>query len=236
MFTEVRRAVKRWYSLPGPKELGRADCDALQSRDFTPDIDDDVYTWESWDEEVKTRFPIRYFLNKTLVWMWQRSIGRGIRHASEVVYWMKCHTLRSHRFHLLDLRQPPGSGGDRYTHGYLDPCDKITYACFNSLLEYWNEDGRDKLKFYSTDPEFADKPDFRKPYEEMQALLDFWLVERKRDEDKMGELIHDAFEKKTDRVEYRRLMDEYSKLKDKREADLQNALKRLIDVREYLWN
>jgi len=51
------------------------------------------------------------------------------------LYWVKCHTLKSHRFHLLDLRQPK-THYQAYRYGFLDTDYCILYACFNLLTDY----------------------------------------------------------------------------------------------------
>jgi len=47
------------FKLPSPKELGRSDYNALPMRNFNHN---NMYTWEDYYEELKIKYPIRYFI------------------------------------------------------------------------------------------------------------------------------------------------------------------------------
>lgn len=97
------------------------------------------YTWEDWEEEMKSKHPYKYFLFETVP-----------DHASYIfnkidrkIYWLQSVTYKKQ--HLLDLRQPKNRGGFlEYRYGYCDPRQKFIYAVFAILQLYMDEMGGEK--------------------------------------------------------------------------------------------
>src|SRR5271166_6608125 len=97
--------LQKLFKIPGPIELGRSKHDALPSREWTPDVEG--YCWEDYDEEIKRLFPVKYFIANKVGDFIRYSIWLPItRPITDAIYWLKCYTLKSYRYHMLDLRQP----------------------------------------------------------------------------------------------------------------------------------
>src|SRR5579863_10256158 len=122
------------FRLPTPSELGLCkdtEHNALPMRFLTSDAGP---TWEDWQEIVKKNYPIRYFLAEELV-PWIRQKYR--KYVTDPIYWIKCHLLPKHRYHLLDLRQPKSKHEGRpYRYGWIDSDTQMLYALFNILNNF----------------------------------------------------------------------------------------------------
>lgn len=126
-------SIKKLFKLPTPTELGK-------ETDYLPlDClnDDNKYSWEDYDRDVKRLYPIKYFLNDTLP-DWFRSIKDPF-HA--VYNFIKYNFIPKYRYHILDLRQPKNSDEDyydcdSYRYGYSDVRQRMLYAAFNLLTEH----------------------------------------------------------------------------------------------------
>ena len=100
--------LKKIFKLPSPQDLGRSDCNALPSRNFTPDCEG--YTWEDWREEVKKKYPIKYFFSETMVDFIKYNMYYPIyRPIKDTKYCLVSHLVPGRRYHILDLRQPKGN-------------------------------------------------------------------------------------------------------------------------------
>lgn len=158
----------KFFHLPTPRELGWS-SDALGSRAFTPF--QEGHTWEDWEEHVRAKYPIRYFLLETLpntVWYPLR------RFFKTTFYWLRCHLLPGSRYHLLDLRGvdplPPA-----YTHGYLDPCTVMQLAAWAALRAYVAE-GPSDPGVWGTPEELAGSlKDQKFFYDEAMELHEWWM-------------------------------------------------------------
>ena len=184
--------MKNPFKLPSPKELGISQSNALPLRDFTPW--EKGTTWEDYDLLLKEKYPIRFFLFKTLYKFIKYNIYFSIKNPiSDGWYWIKSHTYKRH--HLLDLRQPPIQGEikniDYYRYGWCDVPEKMLYAMFNLLKEYFNEEPYDLTTTYSRDEIEAD-PALKSQqfhFDEAKALLHWWEVERKADINNIDKLL-----------------------------------------------
>jgi hypothetical protein len=145
-------------------------------------------TWQDWHRTVKQMHPIKYWIAETFADYVRFKLWFPIkRPISDAYYWLKCHTLKSHRFHLLDLRQPGG-----YQYGWQDVDTKMVYAMFNLLKEYFKEEPYDLSKDYSLE-EINSDPGYKAQYEylcEAKAILHWWEVERLEDKKSQDSLLH----------------------------------------------
>lgn len=223
-----------WEDLkpPSPKALGRAPYNALPSRDFM-DEGDTGYTWEDWHEEVSKKYPVRYFITDTLPFFFRVKW----RYVTEAVYWLKCKTLPSYRFHLLDLRNP--GPGIEYTYGFRDKPEVMLWACFALLREYIEkEEPEDPREGFA--PEELESEPLKSQvasYVEAKALYDWWMVTRLKEE-KAVDLLYEHYSKRKKEVGRDaseldcKAWLEAEALRDRR---AQEMLLRLVAIRESLW-
>jgi hypothetical protein len=196
---------------------------ALPMRRFSED-NDDVYTWEDWHRDTRRDYPFRYWLTHTFpqfFWPMQR-IVKG------TWYWLKCHTLPSYRYHMLDLRNP-GPGID-YTYGWLDRDTVILYAAFTCLRQFVEKEEPEDPTKWSTD-DGCDWSEHKKHHDEVMALYDWWMRERLEDiaaEEKAWDACYNDHKDE----EARQVWLDTQQLNEDREQEM---LIRLVNVRRYMW-
>ena len=238
-------ALRKLLKLPGPVELGRSEYNALQSREFTPDCVG--YTWEDWHEEVKKLHPIKYWLAETAgdffrykVWM------RLTRPIKDAHYWIVSHFIPSRRFHMLDLRQPCGKGElsniDCYRYGWHDVPEKMLYAVFNLLKEYFKENPYDLTQDYTLEEINADLG-YKHQYETFQEaknILQWWTIGRKEDHKAYNELLHRWCELRKNEVtrksgEADQIWAVMRNAEEDNEKKTDEMIARLMKIRRSLW-
>ena len=130
-------ALRKLFKFPGPSTFSKDASDyALQSRNFSPDVNKDVYCWEDYYADLKKTYPIRYFLAETLADFLRYKILSPItRPFKNFKYWLISHVVPSRKYHMLDLRQPKNDN-DNYRYGWLDTDHRMLYANFNLLNEF----------------------------------------------------------------------------------------------------
>lgn len=244
MFKKFKKFLHKHFGLPTPVELGRSERNSLPMKDF---CEPDDYTWESWNKEVKAKYPVRFFFLETFRHWFVVHVTMQVSH---FFYWFKSMTYR--RYHMLDLRQPKGSYED-YTWGYLDPDRAMLFAMFNILVKHvdylneskWhygpNEETFEKLKqdiIETVSPEekllYEEKLKYLK---ELKALYDYWTIEREEDCKKRDKLLTDWSKHRTDdkvkgddsRWEALR------KAEEELEKTEELMLFRLLSIRGHLW-
>jgi hypothetical protein len=220
----------KFLELPGPRELGWSDHDCLGLRDFTPY--QEGKTWEDWTAYVKEHYPVRYFLVETIP-DWFRPTKMMVKDAW---YWVKCHTLPSHRFHLLDFR-----GVDplhEYTHGYMDPCSIMKLAGWAALRIYIEkEEPWDPSERYTAEELEAQGLTHQKAdYDEAMALYHWWMVERGEEEAERMRLYRVMKDTPHTNVEeYRAAKEPWHTAYDAHEAKEEEMFLRLVKLRPRLW-
>jgi hypothetical protein len=239
--------LRKLFKLPGPVELGRSKYDALPDRDFSPDLEDDVYTWQSWHEEVKKLHPIKYYIAETAGDFIRYNIWLPItRPITEAIYWLKCHTIKSHRYHMLDLRQECGKGElaniDCYRYGWCDVDNRMLYAMFNLLAEYFKQEPYDLSTHYTMEQIDAE-PAYKNQYDNLQearAIHHWWMVERKQTLKAADELLtrwcnaEDSKEMRQNGEE-KKLFEQMHVNDAAFEAKTDEMIARLMRVRRSLW-
>jgi len=163
--------IARMLHIPTPMELGKSESNALPSR-FFPNDDKDEYTWEDYDMEMRVKYPIRWFLTRTIPTWWRRYVWGTYAPLERFRYWVVSNTI--HRYHMLDLRQPGG-----YRYGWLDSDSQILYANFNILENFY------KNELGSLCTEFSEeeaKEEYAKQQlefiEDVKKLHHYWTVDR----------------------------------------------------------
>jgi hypothetical protein len=186
-------------------------------------------TWEDYDEFLSKKFPVRYFLFRTVPSFVRISVAQ----VKGAIYWLKCHTLPSHKFHILDLRKADPT--DQYNHGYIDPRDALEKACWLVLQNYISENPTDPAMWWSAE-EIASNPSLKESkrlYDEVNHLYYWWTVTRFDEKARSNTLMDTAIEaKRSDSAEAWRVYFNYSQQLDEK-AD--KMLIRLIKIRRSLW-
>jgi len=120
--------INKLLNIPGPKELGLNSSNALPIKSFNKNNDVD---WDDYDDLIKMRYPIRLFIEKSLIKLKKR-IWNPVK---EFSYYLKSHLHPKYRYHVLDLRQPALNEDehDYYRYGWADISDRMMYAMFNLL-------------------------------------------------------------------------------------------------------
>lgn len=238
--------MKKFFRLPSPVELGLSERNALPLRRFTPW--EKGLCWEDFDDILKQKFPIRFFLLVTLTKFVKYKIYfRIARPISDAWYWLKCHTIPSKKYHLLDLRQPCVKGDvdnyDCYRYGWVDVPEKMLYAIFNLLKEYFDEEPFDVSTKYSSEEIEADIGLKRQhhDYQEAKTILHWWQVERKQEINRLSQLSDawlSAREDDTfpDDPETKLRFDEYTAAKEDFENKTDEMIARLMKIRRSLWS
>jgi hypothetical protein len=227
MLKKITSLVK----LPSPSDLGHP-------FGFPMDPKENDYTYEDYIEELKTKYPFKYFLNYVVWSNFKRSI---VNRAKDAIYWLKCKLLSSHKYHIIDLRNP--NPATKYTYGWLDQDTKMLYACFQCLRDYVEKEKSNNNYLLELPEEEQEMwSDHIKSYHEINELYNWWMVSRDKEHKKMEEMRDVIWagnfpckkgNKRLDYndpvyIEYR----EYCEYVEKREQEM---LERLIKVRGYLW-
>jgi hypothetical protein len=223
----------KWYLLPSPIELGMSDSNALGSRDFGSQPGQ--ATWEDWEEKVKAMRPVRFFLAEEMI-PWFKLKYRI--YVTDPIYWVKCHTLKSHRFHMLDLRQPQTREDIKpYRYGWIDSDTKILYALFGILSDF--VEGEMPHWYCPSEEDVQADPNLlsqRHKWLEAKAIHYWWTVERHRQAERHAEMLHAWSEaKKNKDPQEHQLWDElnkHEKVQDEKEDEM---IARLMKIRRSLW-
>ena len=224
---------RKLFHLPGPKELGKNDYDALPSRDFTPDCEG--YCWEDWHADVKAKYPIKYFIAETAADFVRFKIWLPIyRPISDAKYWITSHIVPSKRYHMLDLRQPKNKFGiDEYRYGWRDVPDKMLYAMFNLLDQFVKYELPD---YYCPPEEEIDNKIQRDTYFEILAIHKWWFHDRKEEENTINDLRNKWFNlKKTNSKQAEKFWDQMHVQQDEFERKTDEMISRLMKIRRDLW-
>lgn len=225
----------RYFHLPGPRELGWNEHDALGSRNLTPF--QPGKTWEDWNEHVRHLMPVRFFLLHSVPYAWYPIEGK----ISRAFYWLQCHTMKKHRWHLLDFRGVDTI--DKYTHGYMDPSTVMWLAAWAALRRYI-EEGKPTLleaEDFAAAPQDEDSQkclrDQNDRLRELQELHAWWTVGRV-EENAKEELLYEASNKARkggDEKLYRAITKSWIDYASWREEHEEEQFLRLVKLRRYLW-
>jgi hypothetical protein len=231
----------KFFHLPTPKELGRSKSNALPIKGFS-NCDSSAYTWDDWRTEVKSSYPIRYWLLEQLpTYFWAPK-----RHIKDAIYWFKCHFIPSHRYHILDLRQPKLKNNkpnpEYYNYGWCDSDKQILYALFNILNNFMNNEFSN---FYIPPEDEIEKnendmgglsSDQREAGLEMLALHKWWNEDRPRkleDAENTLDAWHEArMKNRPDQEIWWKKLNEIEAYNAAQEEEM---ILRLIKIRKWLW-
>jgi hypothetical protein len=188
----------------------------------------DAYCWEDWHRDMKAKYPVRYFISRTIPRVLRRLYARRPR----IFYWIRAHTYN--RYHILDMRNDAWP----YKWGWCDRSELMLFACFN-LLKAFVEEEAPNIGHAKTPEEFWPDHDWQpgeketiaahvETEREIRRLYTWWTIGRRND--------HDSWEADSNRPgltdeDYRRLNQEHEFIMARDEEMLQ----RLMKVRGSLW-
>lgn len=161
--------IKKALSLPKPKTLGFKSNYAMGMRDFG--LQPGQECWEDYYEICKDEYPVRYFLNKTLL----RWFGRKWNLIKDFKYEVLYLFHPKYRYHVLSLAQPLG-----YDRGWIDADTQILYANFNILVNFVEAEfgGVDKLREHIDWYIEKGEPLWAKNHKELLDLYLYWKFDR----------------------------------------------------------
>lgn len=202
-------------------------------RDFQ-DADDHSPTWEDYNDLIQQKYPVRYFLLDRLPfwiscrWKW---------YVKNSWYWLKCQLLPSHKFHLLDLRQPKKNDPLAYRYGWLETDHQMEYALFNILnnfvkhqMDHWYCPSEEEVK---SEPHNTNQ---RNAWLETKAIHQWWNIDRLQEEKTYDEALTRWSEAKKNGDPSKKLFwDELHDIQQANADKLEEMMIRLIKVRKSLW-
>ena len=225
---------RKIFKLPGPKELGWADSDALEMREFSDEPKGK--TWEDWYKYVKEHYPVKYFFAETLVKFIRYKMWFPIKvPIDKAWYWFVSHVVSSRRYHMLDLRQKGG-----YRYGWRDVDEKMLYAIFNLLGEYLNRENIADLTKWHSQSEISRDPHMKQQQdniEEARMIYRWWLIGRKEAQKEIDDMLtkwHDAKKVKDPKKE--EYWAQMKKLEEEFENTTDEMIARVMKIRRTLWS
>ena len=228
--------LRKLLKLPGPIKLGRSIHSSLPLRALSPDTTG--YTWEDWHAEVRSLHPVKYWIAETASNFVRFKIWLPIiRPLKETHYWLVSHLIPKRRYHMLDLRQPGG-----YQYGWKDVPEKMLYAQFNLLKEYFDEKPYDVTKDYTLE-EINDDEGLKNQHESFQEakeILNWWTVQKEEEQKAKDALLthwSNIRKNKTSRQngEVSKAWELMKQADKDYEDKIDKMLARLIKIRRSLW-
>lgn len=234
MKEKIKVFYKKHLLLPSVVDLGIHSYNALPLRMVQPHTKE--YTWEDYDKEVQIRFPVRYFIWIAIPSFFRKTFNPIRWKVSDFIYKVKCHVLKSHRFHLVDIRQSKESSY-YYRFGYIDACDKILLANFNILKEFVESGGATNLLDTYSIEEIKSQGLMaqHEHYLEMMEIYRWWTVGRKEMIEQKDKLF-DSFKNEKDESVYRLKSNEFFEAEQQFDQFEDEMLIRLMKIRRGLWD
>lgn len=238
------------FKLPGPVDLGMSDNDHAMASEFFRNNPTE-YTWEQYYDRLRELYPVRFFLASTVPQFFHDRWRDAARPFRDATYWLKCHCLTKHKYHLVDIRQAANVGSELpYTHGWIDTDWRMVYAMFSLLIDfvekemphgYFVPSEEDAAKDDGTcDSPYAGYKAQRERHDEYMAIYKYWMVERPAEEAKRSDLtmawsrLHKA-SKGLDTDEVKAAWKASRDAAASSEAKLEEMLVRLLKIRHCLW-
>ncbi len=174
--------------------------------------------------------------NETRLEKLERWFSRQQRKFNEAIWWVKYRVIPKHKYHMLNLGTKPG---------YSDVCERLIHANFQLLKEFVEKENPLEEINWDTDPQrqFVAK--------EIKELYNWWInIRPKRDEQnpiykvdvpprdlipiKNGYQMVNAGTEEQEKI-WRDACNELTRLEALWEKEDCDNLKRLADIRLYLW-
>lgn len=179
------------------------------------------YSWEDWEEETRSKYPIQYFFRETIP-----DFFDSLRRRFSNTYWWFAHRV-THRYHIVKLSNP--GGGVEYNVGWTDTSTRLLMFC-----------GLTIVNFVEKEEPFGHIDTREEPWtsyaKEWQALYDWWKVERPASVKALDEeLTRWAALRKANGGPLEPRADNYTKLERALEERDTEMMIRLIKIRETMW-
>lgn len=240
---------QKLFKLPGPVELGMSDNDHAMASELFRNKPDE-YTWEMYYDKLKELYPVRFFLTSTMPQFFRDCWLNVSRPFTDAIYWLKCHCLTKHKYHLVDIRKAANVGSVvPYTHGWMDTDGRMIFAMFSLLIDfvekempnsYFIPSEEDAAKDDGTCNDYAGYKAQLDRHKEYMAIYNYWMVEHPAEEEMGSELTHTWYElhKAAQGLDTDEVKAAWKATRDAeaaREAKLEEMLVRLLKIRHCLW-
>jgi len=232
---------KKLLHIPGPKDLGMSKHNNSMAialfRNYPGEL-----TWEDYHARIKKEYPVKYLIKYSIPKFFSYVYRKATTPIKDFIYWFKCHTIKEHKYHLIDIRN------ETYKYGWLDTDSRMELALFSLLVEFVEKE----LDSYHTPTEkdaIADDQGIdpniytgvRKQYnnyKEYMSIYNYWKYEKpildKQHSDKINEW-YEAHKQNPFSKLTKKLAKEKSIIEDNNTKKLNDMLHRLIDIRKSLW-
>jgi hypothetical protein len=195
------------------------------------------YSWEDWNRDAKTAYPIRFLLSETIPLFVATNITRPWNKASD---YLKYHLLPSKIYHKLDLRLPDDIPD--YKYGWLDSNTKMFHALMRILIDFIEKEHGGLGKYYDWVEYQNDCCDGKNPqhqqYLEIGSIYEWFKVGRVSEQAEidvaMSTWIH-ARQTHGKSMEVSNAINELNKLEKQSKEKETRMLCRLIELRELMW-
>jgi hypothetical protein len=183
------------------------------------------YYWENWNEEMKYKFPVKYFIFETL--------PDYISYYYNIInqWFYKIKSLYFKKRHLLDIRP---NNKINYKYGYCDPCEQILYANMAILCNFIEKE-YDSIYSIKKEIDICKKEnhDRGSKIEKALEIYNWWMnYTITYNSDKLYNNLYNEQSFYNEQNENLKKLVEFEK---ERDNEIKNKLKELIDIREFLW-
>lgn len=186
--------------------------------------------WDDWKKNNKEKYPIRYFLFKTLPRKIELTFYHRIRNPLSNLKWAIIH--RFHPKHQYNILKPRS-----LKPGYYDSDTRILHACMDEVSVFVEHEE----KYGMTD--WNGTKQHKHAWSEMKVIYKWWNKTRPATEEKVENLLHrwsDAFDKdggfnKPRSPKTSKLSDKMYKLENLIDATDEEMLIRLARIRLFMW-
>lgn len=188
--------------------------------------------WDEWREDMKQKFPIRYFFYEQLPDVWDDIWKYGIVRFFKNIKWWSLHRFHPrYRYHVVKTNLKPG---------YYDPDTLIFETTFKLLTDYVEDNEKwDAIDWEGDEGHSA-------AWNEMKELVHWYkdiypnresVLDAERPEPAVGmrKLLTDKYDNDPDVIAYRKYLDYRIKKEDEWEREDEEMLIRAIKLRPYLW-
>lgn len=176
---------------------------------------DDAFTWNEWDDCIKERWPVRFYIYEEIIPTIQ---GKWNYYVTENIWKFKHRFIPKHKYHIVDTGLPPG---------YHDPSESMLYAWMN-MLKRFMEIGAPQVEWDATKPH-------AEAFEKMKKAYNWWLNYDNRLEKIRKALDDDDQVEITNEDGTKGKMFKSFILEEELEKEADEMLKLIIDVRGFLW-
>lgn len=239
------------FRIPGPKDLGMSKSNNSMAWEEMPNFPGEL-TWADYYARVKMEYPVRFFFASTVPGFFRGLWLTISRRPKDAIYWLKCHLIPAHRYHMIDIRQPadPRDPCSKYTHGWMDSDHRMVLAMMSLLVDFIEKEAPGGYHIPSeedaanddngTNPnQFTGCRVQRNNWLELKAIYDYWKNERFTLEQKYLDALTKWCEARKklgcNDAEVMRLNTEMNAAEEASSKRLEEMLHRLLVIRHCLW-